>query len=60
VQEGDGWSRAAREALIFLGATTEEEEDHDEEVILLQEYLIFAQFPIEYKQENVPEILNDS
>jgi hypothetical protein len=27
VQERDGWSRAAREALILLGATTEEEEE---------------------------------
>jgi len=29
VQEGDGWSRAAREALIFLGATIEEEEEDE-------------------------------
>jgi hypothetical protein len=27
VQEGDGWNRAAREALILLGATIEEEEE---------------------------------
>jgi hypothetical protein len=58
VQEGDGWCRAAREALILPGATTEEEEEDG--VTKLQEYFIFAQFPIVYKQQNVPEILNDS
>jgi len=29
VQEREGWSRAARKALILLGATIEEEEENE-------------------------------